>query len=304
MSRVSRAVALLRRAAASARTVRHEPPTLDRVASLTNAARACSPSLAACRTTSSTDSVDVPCSSSSTSFAFLRSRRQKSTRAGSFAGDKSGPRSLEIEEGESVSGADGATHKPPAQPNMFIRLALSFGGFYSKESTNQRAADRLYNAVNKQCDSDIFHQTFGIEKSFRGEHAVLVLHVWLLLKRIRSEGEKGKGVAQVVYDTFQDEVEHRVHAEGVRVRVSKLLNELEQGFYGSALAYDNALTGASGDLAKVLYRNVYHNEGDEKFSKQLERYVRRELGCLTQTSPEAVLEGRLAFSRVEGDREL
>ena len=50
------------------------------------------------------------------------------------------------------------------------------------------------------------------------------------------------------------------------------MNELEQGFYGSALAYDNALTGASGDLAKVLYRNVYHNEGDEKFSKQLEPF--------------------------------
>jgi cytochrome b pre-mRNA-processing protein 3 len=49
---------------------------------------------------------------------------------------------------------------------------------------------------------------------------------------LRAEGEKSKGVAQAMYDTFQDDVEYRVHAEGVRVRVSKWLNELEQAFYG------------------------------------------------------------------------
>ena len=80
--------------------------------------------------------------------------------------------------------------------------------------------------------------------------------------------------------------------EGVRVRVNKWLNELEQGFYGSALAYDNALTGGQGDLAKVLHRNVFHGEDDASNAraKRLERYVRRELGCLAATDGKAVRE--------------
>lgn len=85
-----------------------------------------------------------------------------------------------------------------------------------------------------------------IERSFRGEHAALTLHVWLILSRLRREGARGKELSQVMYDTFQDDVEHRVHAEGVRVRVNKWLNELEQSFYGSALAYDKALQGGAG----------------------------------------------------------
>ena len=93
-----------------------------------------------------------------------------------------------------------------------------------------------------------------------------------------------------------------MHAEGVRVRVNKWLNELEQGFYGSALAYDNALTGGSGDFAKVLHRNVFHGEGvagEDARAKNLERYVRRELGCLAATDGKAVREGRVRFSGLE-----
>ena len=167
------------------------------------------------------------------------------------------PRSLEI---PAKTPADGAA--PPRQ-GLLVRLALSLGGFYSKESTNQRAADRLYASAVAQAEDENLMDALQIERSFRGEHAALTLHVWLILSRLRREGARGKELSQVMYDTFQDDVEHRVHAEGVRVRVNKWLNELEQGFYGSALAYDKALQGGAGDLAKVLHRNVYHGEGDE-----------------------------------------
>lgn len=147
-----------------------------------------------------------------------------------------------------------------------------------------------------QVEDENLMDALQIERSFRGEHAALTLHVWLILSRLRREGARGKELSQVMYDTFQDDVEHRVHAEGVRVRVNKWLNELEQSFYGSALAYDKALQGGAGDLAKVLHRNVYHGEGDEGRARTLERYVRRELGCLSMTQSEAVLEGRVRFS--------
>lgn len=137
-----------------------------------------------------------------------------------------------------------------------------------------------------------------MEPSFRGTQAMLGLHVWMVLKRLRGKGDAAKKAAQAMYDTFQDDVEHRVHAEGVRVRVGTLLNELEQQFYGSALAYDKALTGAKGELAKALYRNAFHQEGDPGRARVLERYVRRELGCLNMTDLAVVLDGRIRFSAV------
>lgn len=183
---------------------------------------------------------------------------------------------------------------------ILVRIALSLGGFYSKESVNQRVADRLYASITAQAENTTLLEVLNVEDSFRGSHAMLSLHVWLVLQRLRGEdmGEAGKAVAQAMYDTFQDDVEYRVHAEGVRVRVKKWLTELEQAFYGSSLAYDQALQGGSGDLAKVLYRNVFHGEGDVERSKVLERYVRRELGCLSMTDRAAMLEGRIRFSGV------
>lgn len=39
----------------------------------------------------------------------------------------------------------------------------------------------------------------------------------MLLVRLRSEGKDGKDIAQMVYETFQDNVEARVRGEGVKV---------------------------------------------------------------------------------------
>jgi hypothetical protein len=47
---------------------------------------------------------------------------------------------------------------------------------------------------------------------------MLCLHVWLLLVRLRAEGADGKALAQVLYDEFQDDVEKRARAAGVKVR--------------------------------------------------------------------------------------
>ena len=58
----------------------------------------------------------------------------------------------------------------------------------------------------------------------------------------------GKAISQMFYDTFQEEVEKRVHREGVKVRVRSTLKELEQSFYGSALAYDKALSSGNDDF--------------------------------------------------------
>lgn len=59
----------------------------------------------------------------------------------------------------------------------------------------------------------------GLEKRFANTHALLCLHVWMTLVRLREEGKNGKDLAQMLYENFQDNVEHRVHAEGVKVRL-------------------------------------------------------------------------------------
>ena len=58
---------------------------------------------------------------------------------------------------------------------------------------------------------------FGLEYRFATTYSLLCLHVWLSLVRLRVEGKDGKDLAQMMYDNFQEDVEIRVRAEGVKV---------------------------------------------------------------------------------------
>ncbi len=64
-----------------------------------------------------------------------------------------------------------------------------------------------------------------LEYRFATTYSLLCLHVWLILVRLRAEGKDGRALAQMMYENFQEDVELRVRAEGVKVRSqgSKLL---------------------------------------------------------------------------------
>ena len=158
--------------------------------------------------------------------------------------------------------------------------------------------------------------------NFADTHALLCLHVWLLLVRLRAEGGNGAQAAQLLYDFFSDDAEVRVRAAGVRVRVSKWLAELEKMFYGAATAYDKALGSPGGGgnegedgaspftsrpfappadarraLSDALLRNVFGDDSSKrKKANLLSDYVIMEIACLAQTGSDAVLDGRLRFT--------
>ncbi|CAI5970585.1 unnamed protein product [Closterium sp. NIES-64] len=178
-------------------------------------------------------------------------------------------------------------------------------GYYSKESELIRGANALYKAVTRQADDEMFLRALGLPSQFRTHHALLVLHTWLALLRLRKEGAQGAAVGQTFYDTFNHDVERRVVAAGVKMLVSKWMRELERSFYGAAAAYDAAVApGASADaLPKALWRNVFAEDASDMPSgpaaapvQALTRYVRLELASLALTDSEAILTGNIIFT--------
>ncbi|KAL6770107.1 UCC1 [Auxenochlorella protothecoides x Auxenochlorella symbiontica] len=176
------------------------------------------------------------------------------------------------------------------------RAALRLFGYYSRESRHMRAGQALLEAIQEQADAPSFSRALQVPDSFQHQHAVLVLHVWLVLQRLRSEGKDGKHLGQAMYDGFQDDVEKRARATGAKVRFSKFLKEYEEQFYGSSRSYDRAMEGQT-DLAAALARNVYMMDPEKHEAANLmARYVRREIACLALTPTEAVMEGNIKFS--------
>lgn len=183
------------------------------------------------------------------------------------------------------------------EQSLWARALLRLGGFYNKESRHLRAAKCLYESVIEQALDNRFQQGVNIGPTFAHRYALLCIHIWFLLVRLRAEGEEGKDIAQMIYENFQEDVEGMVRREGVVVRLGKHLKELEQMFYGSCLAYEKGLAGET-DLTEAVLKNVYANDATHKSdAAALTRYMRRELACLSMTDSSAVLDGQIKFTR-------
>lgn len=176
------------------------------------------------------------------------------------------------------------------------RFLLKIGGFYSKESSHIRGAKNLYEGIVRQSEDKDLKQAIGLPDKFSSTYSLLCLHVWMVLVRLRLEKADGKDLAQAMYEDFTDDVELRVHAEGVKVRVQKWLKELEKMFYGSCESYEKALKG-EGTLADALLRNVYgDNVAQRGCATALAKYVERELACLNITPSKEMMAGRIQWS--------
>jgi len=183
------------------------------------------------------------------------------------------------------------------EQNFFTKALLKLGGFYSKESRNLRGAKAWYNCVSEQIEDPRLYKAFGLQENFAQKYSMLCIHMWLLLVRLRSEGKSGKELAQLIHENFQEDVEFRVRAAGVKVRISKHLMDLEQMFFGGCLAYDKAVAGEE-ELSKAVLRNVYAGVPEKrKDAELLARYITRELACLALTPSEDVMNGSVDFSK-------
>ncbi|KAK9908990.1 hypothetical protein WJX75_005649 [Coccomyxa subellipsoidea] len=200
-----------------------------------------------------------------------------------------GPRSLAYDRPTEVP-------VPGAEQSWLKRSLLHIGGYYTRESQLIRGSKVLYSDIVEQATNKEFYKAMDLEYRFATTYSLLCLHVWLILVRLRAEGKNGKDLAQMMYENFQEDVELRVRAEGVKVRVGKWLSDLEKNFYGSSMAYDKALQG-EGDLTEALLRNVYGlDSGKRKRAEALAKYVQREVACLSMTDSEAVMSGQVKFS--------
>ncbi|XRB06866.1 ubiquinol-cytochrome-c reductase complex assembly factor 1 [Pycnococcus provasolii] len=198
--------------------------------------------------------------------------------------------------------------RPDAESTWWRRALLFVGGYYTSEGQRMRAARSLFRSALAQAEEQTLADGVGADlERFYERYMMTSLHIWMLLRRLQKEGDDGKKVGQELYDLFTHHVEKDVYNEGVQVRVSKWLAEIEKTFYGSCLAYDKALRDeatADAELDRALARNVFGAEeeggaGWGKSAQHLTRYVRRELACLEKTPTEAIMKGWILFSSVK-----
>ncbi|CAK7335895.1 unnamed protein product [Dovyalis caffra] len=166
------------------------------------------------------------------------------------------------------------------------RFVLKLLLFYSKQSKSIRGANVVYHRIVSQVDKPAIYEVFNLEKTFKMTFSLLVLHMWLYLRRLKQEGKEGAEFGQYLYEIYNHDVELRVSKAGVNLLLTKWMKELEKIFYGNIVAYDAAMLPEAkpDELPKVIWRNVFSDDGTvepaDTASQAVQAYVPDQLSWL------------------------
>lgn len=155
------------------------------------------------------------------------------------------------------------------------------------------ATSRQYNACVAAARQPALYQAGGVPDTVDGRFDLVLLHVLLLMLRLRDEAANQK-----LFDLMFADMDRSLREMGVGdMGMARRMKPMLSGFYGRANAYRPALENTD-DAALVasLSRNVYGlTEDTAPAAPILAAYVRRAQSALASQTDADLKQGRLSF---------
>lgn len=173
---------------------------------------------------------------------------------------------------------------------------MVFERFFKRRNTKHAAA-ALYDSVVRQARRPELYTTLGVPDTIDGRFDVLVLHVHLILRRLRDEGSEAATFAQALFDALFFDMDRTLRAMGVGdMSVGKRVKDMIRAYYGRASAYDAALQDEDDtSLREVLGRNVFARAPGADGGAALARYVRRSVEIIAAHSAHDIMTDGIQF---------
>jgi cytochrome b pre-mRNA-processing protein 3 len=154
-----------------------------------------------------------------------------------------------------------------------------FNHFWTPRMPPRGTIEAIYGMIVTQAREPLFYRDLGAPDTVNGRFDLLLLHLWLVLRRIRSI-EGGAELGQALFDRFCEDMDANLREMGVGdLTVPKRMQAFGEAFYGRMAAYDTALTGGEAALAQALCKNILNGDKIEQ-ARQLARYATAAIAAL------------------------
>lgn len=174
--------------------------------------------------------------------------------------------------------------------------ALRMLGYGSAESTRGTSSALLYRACQEQAGLKELAEEMQTGDSFRDRHALVMLHVWCIHRRLLGLGAEGKLMQEAMFDAVWEDSRLHIRSLGVpELTVNKHLKQLQQVSFGALISYDNGLAQDHDTFAGTLYRNIYKSDESipEEVVYRLATYVKMQLDAIERLPEEQFMKGRI-----------
>ena len=173
-----------------------------------------------------------------------------------------------------------------------------FNHFRKPRNPSRGTIEAIYGMIVTQAREPLFYRDLGVPDTVNGRFDLLLLHLWLFLRRLKSV-EDGAALSQGLFDHFCNDMDDNLRELGVGdLKVPKKMQAFGEAFYGRTAAYDMALTGGPAALAQALCKNVLNGEHIEK-ARQLAAYAEAAMAALAGQDAAALSSGAFKFPSPE-----
>jgi len=170
-------------------------------------------------------------------------------------------------------------------------------GLFKRDAAAQ-AAEALYAAVVAQARRPDFYRAGGVPDTLDGRFDMIVLHMFLVLHRLKADGQAQATVGQALFDLMFADMDASLRELGVGdLSVGRKVKQMATGFYGRVAAYEQGLAADDAVLADALRRNLYGtaNPTADQLAA-MASYARRQAAFLAGQPVDSLREGRLQFA--------
>jgi cytochrome b pre-mRNA-processing protein 3 len=172
-----------------------------------------------------------------------------------------------------------------------------FNRFRNPAAPSRGTIEAIYGMIVAQAREPSFYARFDVRDTVNGRLDMLILHLWLVLRRLRTAAD-GQGLSQALFDRFCADMDDNLREMGVGdLTVPKRMQKFGEAFYGRSAAYDAALGAGHAALAAALNRNIF-NEADAANADRLASYVTATLAQLGKVEQAAFTRGEWQFPAV------
>jgi cytochrome b pre-mRNA-processing protein 3 len=147
-----------------------------------------------------------------------------------------------------------------------------FNHFSKPRAPLRGTIEAIYGMIVTQAREPSFYRDLGVPDTVNGRFDLLVLHLWVVLRRFRSAQGMAKA-SQALFDRFCEDMDANLREMGVGdLTVPKRMQAFGEAFYGRAAAYDAAFAAGAEAPAYALCKNILNGEGMEN-ARRLATYA-------------------------------
>lgn len=176
----------------------------------------------------------------------------------------------------------------------------SFWSLLPRRNDLSRTASNLYGHLVAQARNPAFYADMGTPDTPEGRLELIVLHVVLVLRRLKSDGQAGADLGRALAETFVRDMDDCLREMGVGdISVAKKVKKAAAALFDRSRDYGAALDSADDTaLARLIATHVLELAADETppaAARNMAAYARQAEALLADVGGGAITASKFGF---------